>query len=1169
MTPEIYLWTSVYFSWRLAATMARSLDTEQDGQNALDDFKRELEKAQRWSIIDDRRFILASRIANWLRTSPDGNAPDSSTNARRILKALYGPNHGRPDEIDWLLIHMGQDNKECWLRIFTILLQMEHNGQNMGKHVNAFFKQKILDTSIGHLTDSSLWDIFHQVGFDLANSKRLAAEFSDLQWELCTREAFDKVFGRFYDHGSKMIIPVTRKVLLKEGGTGTLYIIEVPRECIPHTLAKEIEGRHYTRYNEDGTEGEVRQFALKVLSQQEPFEDEQKAYQHLRKEDGIIRCLGSWVIRLSAPNTTLKMQEYYLLLEYGAYDLSEFFSLYPAPSTTEEILQFWEALSHLLTALGKIHKCMTSTTKILLLGWHCDIKPANIIYCKDGRRKGWKIGDPGFATFAEETHVRKQEGLPVIQGKGGTSAYGGPECSDGGQAPVSQRFDIWSLGCVFSEAATWVALGHRGMKLFQLVRKSGQLGDDNSADQSSNLDTGSSVSDIDDNSLTAIKGLDRFHDGSKISSTVKDWHAHVRQALRRCDPITEMILQIVENNMLQADPKQRSSAFELAEKVRSCLAIARSNAEKTVIYKLPSYFKHAVNQEQQQESRVIQDRMAQEGSEEWRYKYRSKAFIEATKEPLLAGNQLDEHRGSYYHTPSSKNSLQRPNTWYTGFGRSSRSSVFEPAPLHIKQDSLQPSLGVVHVDYMQARRLLEDAGWNSGTLQIPQNSETAAETISSPQSPQQITSGDNLSSLRSPQGPTHPARTKSNRRMSLVRKLIGITSKPKLSNPPSSSALSPRETVPTLAISEPVTAQQAEGGRRGRENSEHSIHRYETFDAMAEHWIYARELLSVLVAFLYGQDDDGIDLYFTSSSELVGTFHEPKQFFQEMNNHCPSHGSHREFKAGQTSIQDLQSDFIPSDSIPRATTTSTASSNEVNENITHVLDGILGNWSSNFIKKEKKKLTLIILTDGIWSGVRNKGTVKGGIVHAVERAQNQGALRKQIGERGLSIQFVRFGHDEEAIAKLEHMDNNLEDTDGQPLPDIIDHEPADGNIFKMILGSLDSKYDDDDTQTMTGDGDDDRQTVKTLTETDDRGEQGDLFVEAAASGSLSHSSSRRIILLPDDGENAEPKHMFSSDIAEPSGVNGRNKARRPIALVASQEGWSPRDGIQNTSPFRI
>ena len=35
--------------------------------------------------------------------------------------------------------------------------------------------------------------------------------------------------------------------------------------------------------------------------------------------------------------------------------------------------------------------------------------------------------------------------------------------------------------------------------------------------------------------------------------------------------------------------------------------------------------------------------------------------------------------------------------------------------------------------------------------------------------------------------------------------------------------------------------------------------------------------------------------------------------------------------------------------------------------------------------------------------------------------------------------------------------------------DVIDHEPADGNIYKMILGSLDDRYDDEQTDTVTGD----------------------------------------------------------------------------------------------------
>lgn len=240
--------------------MAAVLHPEQGGQNAIDDFEYELKAARRRSVIDDRHFILASRIAHWLRAPPDDHAtPDGSSNARRILETLYGPFHGRPDEINWLLDHMEKNNTDCWLRIFTILLQMEHHGENMGKHIYAFFKQKILDTSIGQLTESRLEPIFKDIGFSRCDSEKLATEFSRLQWELCTRDAFDKVFGRFYDYGKDWIIPITKKVLLKEGGTGTLYIVEVPSECVPMDLAKEIEGRQYIRYNDDGTEGEVSQ----------------------------------------------------------------------------------------------------------------------------------------------------------------------------------------------------------------------------------------------------------------------------------------------------------------------------------------------------------------------------------------------------------------------------------------------------------------------------------------------------------------------------------------------------------------------------------------------------------------------------------------------------------------------------------------------------------------------------------------------------------------------------------------------------------------------------------------------------------------------------------------------------------------------------------------------
>jgi hypothetical protein len=239
------------------ARTATVMDPVQYGQDALEDFKRELEAAQRFSVIDKRRFILASRISQWLRAPHHGSAtPAGSTNARRILETLYGQNHDGHDEIDVLLEHMAKENNDCWLRVFAILLQMVHNGQNMGRYIYALFKQQILDKSIGRLTDSDLEYALNEAGFGEAESKRLASQFMTLQWELCTRESLHTL-GRSFTHGRKMIIPVTRKVLLKEGGTGKLYIIEVPTECIPSALTKEIEGKHYTRYNEDGTEGEV------------------------------------------------------------------------------------------------------------------------------------------------------------------------------------------------------------------------------------------------------------------------------------------------------------------------------------------------------------------------------------------------------------------------------------------------------------------------------------------------------------------------------------------------------------------------------------------------------------------------------------------------------------------------------------------------------------------------------------------------------------------------------------------------------------------------------------------------------------------------------------------------------------------------------------------------
>lgn len=210
---------------------------------------------------------------------------------------------------------------------------------------------------------------------------------------------------------------------------------------------------------------------------------------------------------------------------------------------------------------------------------------------------------------------------------------------------------------------------------------------------------------------------------------------------------------------------------------------------------------------------------------------------------------------------------------------------------------------------------------------------------------------------------------------------------------------------------------------------------------MAEHWVWARDLLSVLVAFLYGQDDDGMDLYFTSSTRAAGTFSEPRNFFDTM--------SAPEYRPpGTIGPFDPQPPTASPPSLGppgplRVSTTSTSSTAETDQDtmrndIRDTLSSILGRWSRKIgghpSKDVKKKLTLIILTDGKWPGVGRKRTVAEQIITSLEKYLDNPNLKPQLITRGLTIQFVRFGNDKDAIKELDWMDNSLKNSQGQLLP---------------------------------------------------------------------------------------------------------------------------------------
>jgi hypothetical protein len=112
-----------------------------------------------------------------------------------------------------------------------------------------------------------------------------------------------------------------------------------------------------------------------------------------------------------------------------------------------------------------------------------------------------------------------------------------------------QKFDIWSIGCVLSEAATWVVLGKPGIDEFQNLRRRRPL------HESEMMSTG------------ALSG-DSFHDGINVLACVTSWHKYLKNAARKSDKLTAKILDIVDEDLLIGDSEKRIDVETLLVKLR-------------------------------------------------------------------------------------------------------------------------------------------------------------------------------------------------------------------------------------------------------------------------------------------------------------------------------------------------------------------------------------------------------------------------------------------------------------------------------------------------------------------------------------------------------------------------------------------------------------------------
>ncbi|KAH7324079.1 kinase-like domain-containing protein [Rhexocercosporidium sp. MPI-PUGE-AT-0058] len=890
-------------------------------------------------------FVLVHSLIKWWKGSWDGHG---MTQVERLHHAVYANSEGPFGPIS-----ASQLSRGC-LRVFSILLDLQ-----LGHLVHKFQNSGIEDSRLPVSNLDELHATIMRMGLGLENAeaRNLAQKFHAKQWSFCPVDLSMDMSKNFDE---KYIMPICQKQRINDkGGSATgIYLIEVQEEFVSPDLK-----RSAVKYDsKEDSFGFRCQFALKTFHRDnyDLFENERRAFSGLRDQEGMVGYLG-WYSHVCDPLSSFSEQASHvesegmektwnILLEYGDLDLDEYFLERLPPVFADEILGFWEDLFEVGDAIEGVHNLEYGKGELAehYYGWHADIKPDNILSVH-GK---FKLADPGFAHF-----VRKTDDVPMGEVLGGTETFGAPECHPSRRRSsnvVHQTIDIWSLGCVFSIAATWVALGHQGILQYAELRRE--------AVRKYQQD----LQDRTDTSADTTATHDCFHDEHVVLQAVTSWHKTLRMILRKTDTVTSLVLDLVDTHMLLGDPTKRLSAGRLCDELKFILGTSKE-VQSELMIEIPQLIKTALCQLDSSVPATLPPKSPSEGAS-------SNSHRRSEKSARLGVPMMKTTHRSTYYKPSPESprldeshNLEDTQTLGSDAIHDSRRSIFEESSL---------GLPIYH---------------QSSPYELAQTSQMASSVNMNTTPPRKGTGASNQhGNLRAPPQNVFQAKQQLEKEKRGTRGLFGNLKK--------ALGKDTRDKVLSSHL-----------GNRDL------VFLVDNATTMIPHWDEATNLLEVLVKKAEGQDPNGPDLHFTL-------------------------GNHRLMAERRSSA------FTNAMRHESATPTASAAT-DIRVPLGHLFEKYLGNT--------RKAMTIIVLTDGLWEGVKNKEEVSEQIVTFIKKVRD---LPNNVVPRRVSIEFIQFGTDEAATARLKHLDDNLKD---RGIPDVIDTEPSNGDVYKMLLGSLVENYDGD------------------------------------------------------------------------------------------------------------
>ncbi|KAK6841254.1 hypothetical protein PG987_002114 [Apiospora arundinis] len=298
-----------------------------------------------------------------------------------------------------------------------------------GSCIGSFWRLGILDSRLP-VTPAQLQRLWDEAEAPPEEPIKLTDNFLRLQRQLCAT-----IDGKHWlpEIGTEddVILPITIKQFIG----GSTFKAHIPLECFRtdlnqrHPGISDLEGR------------EVFDVALTIWNKSSDI-DERKlaAYKALNVAQNrgfcqdMEQCYGSW--RINGATYVLRQWKY---------------------STLENMFE-----------ISKEERCALE-----YYSWHININPSAVFFnspFKESWRRKWGLGHIETAVI-QDWPARKEQ-IPFTSARGDSVAYGGPELGRPGLEKVTQSSDMWSLGCVISETATWVTLGNEGIVKYRSLRAS-------------------------------------------------------------------------------------------------------------------------------------------------------------------------------------------------------------------------------------------------------------------------------------------------------------------------------------------------------------------------------------------------------------------------------------------------------------------------------------------------------------------------------------------------------------------------------------------------------------------------------------------------------------------------------------------------------------------------